>query len=237
MTRHTTVNVGRGRLTAQRSAFGKARATNGARGIVGWQEIGESDGPVNEPATLRKAFPRPVWRTAATAVRTPVTWNRVAWECLGVEREKVMRGIDGVSPARYVVIVRLRHRATGRLLTRINTHTVAGAFNGSTDRHESRRREGWDQHWARLCEIVQEEAATGADIVVSGDFNRQRPALPVEDLHPRAVLAAKSHTDHLIAVPAAGRHAVVEKVRRTPLGVDFHVVLSARIRFNRKAPR
>ncbi|GAA4075804.1 hypothetical protein ACFFOS_27940 [Nocardioides kongjuensis] len=237
MTRHTTVNVGRGRPAAQRHAFGKVRATNGRRGIVGWQEIGESDGPVDEAAALRAAFPRPTWRTAAMAIRTPVTWNQLAWECLSVEREKVMRGIDHVSPARYVVIVRLRHRVTGQLLTRINTHTVAGAFNGSTDRLESSRRQGWQQHWTRLCEIVQEEAATGADVVVSGDFNRQRPALPIKELHPRAVLAARSHTDHLIAVPASGHHVVVDKVHRTPLGVDFHIALSARIRFNRKAPR
>jgi exonuclease III len=231
VTRHTTANIGRGRPAAQRDAFERVLDLNGRQGIVGWQEIGESDGPVNEPGRLRRAFRRAVWRTAAMTVRTPVTWNRLTWQCLGVELVKVMKGIDRVSPARYVVIVRLKHRRTGRLLTRINTHTVAGAFNGTTDRHEPRRREGWEHHWEELQEIVEQEAATGADIVISGDFNRQHPPLPIHELHPRAVLAAKSHTDHLIAVPAAGHRAVVDQVRRATVGIDFHVGLSARIRF------
>lgn len=231
MTRHTTANIGRGRPAAQRGAFALIRALNGLLGIIGWQEIGESDGPVDEPGRLRRIFRRAVWRTAGMAVRTPVTWNRTIWRCLSVERVKVMKGIDRVSPARYVVIVRLQHRVTGRLLTRINTHTVAGAFNGSTDRLESRRRQGWEHHWEELQEIATQEAETGADVVISGDFNRQRPPLPINELHPRARLAAKSHTDYLIAIPAAGHRVVVDKVERATVGIDFHVGLSARIRF------
>lgn len=231
MTRHTTANIGRGRPAVQRGAFALILALNGLFGIIGWQEIGESDGPIDEPGRLRRVFRRAIWRTAAMAVRTPVTWNRRVWSCLGVERVKVMAGIDRVSPARYVVIVRLKHRVTGRLLTRINTHTVAGAFNGSTDRLESRRRAGWEHHWKELQEIAAQEAETGADVVISGDFNRQHPPLPIDELHPRAVLAAKAHTDHLIAIPAAGHRAVVDKVERATVGIDFHVGLSARIRF------
>lgn len=235
MSRHTTANVGRGRPGAQRAAFGKVRATNGGRGIVGWQEIGEGDGRADEPAALRAAFPRTVWRTAAVATKAPVTWNRAVWACLGVERVKVMRGIPGVSPARYVVIVRLQHRITRRRLTRINTHTVAGAFNGTTDRREADRRTGWHQHWADLVEIVAQEAATGADIVLGGDFNRQHPALPIHELHPRAELVARAHTDYLIAIPAPGHRASINKVHRHALGIDFHVALSANIRFPKES--
>lgn len=237
MSRHTTANVGRGRPDAQRKAFAKVRTTNGGRGIVGWQEIGEGDGPVNEPAALRQAFPRKTWRTAAVATRTPITWNRTVWACLGVERVKVMKGIPGVSPARYVVIVRLQHRITRRRLTRINTHTVAAAFNGTTDRLEADRRDGWEHHWDELVEIVREEAATGADVVASGDFNRQRPPLPIHELHLRAVKVAQSHTDYLIAIPAHGRRVAVSKIRRHTLGIDFHLALSASIRFPKETPR
>lgn len=235
MTRHATVNVGRGRPDAQVGVFAKVRATTGRRVIVGWQEIGEGDGSVDELAALRAAFPRRTWRTAAVATRAPVTWNRTIWACLGVERVKVMKGIPGVSPARHVVIVRLQHRVTGRRVTRINTHTVAGAWNGKQDRHEARRREGWTAHWAELVEVVHQEAAAGPDIVVSGDFNRQRPLLPIHELHPRAMLVARSHTDYLIAIPAHGRRAAVSKIRRAPIGVDFHLALSASIRFPKES--
>lgn len=237
MTRHVTVNNGRGRPAAQRRVFGRIRSLIGRLGIIGWQEIGESDGPVDEPAALRKAFPRAIWRTAAMFTHTPITWNRLAWKCLGVETAKVMSGIPGVSPARYVVVVRLQRRIGRRRLTRINTHTVAGAWNGTTDRFEQRRREGWQAHWAQLCQTVRDEEATGVDVVVSLDANRQHPPLPIEELHPRAVLAARAFTDHLIAIPAEGHKVVADRVKQTPLGVDFHRGLSVRIRFPKKENR
>ena len=237
MTHHATANVGRGRPTAQLAAYGRVRDAVG-RGMTGWQEVGEGDGRgVDEPAALRKAFPRPRWRTAAVASRCPITWDRLLWACLDAERIRVIDGIPGVSPARWVVVVRLQHRFTGRRLTRINTHTVAGAWNGRWDREERRRRKGWRQHWTALCEIVAAEAGPDVDVVLSLDANRQRPALPIHELHPRAVLAGRTHTDHLIAIPAPGRRVVVDQVRTLPLGVDFHAGLIARIRFPHKESR
>lgn len=234
MTRHATTNVGRGRRAAQLAAYGRVCTALG-RGIASWQEVGEGDGRgVDEPAALRAAFPRARWRTAAIASRCPVTWDRLVWRCVDVERIRVMDGIAGVTPARWVVVVRLERRGTGRRLTRINTHLVAGAWNSRRDRMERRRREGWEQHWSALREIVAAEAGTGVDVVISGDFNRQQPALPYSELHPRAVLAARAHTDYLIAIPAPGRRVVVDQVRKVAIGVDFHVGLIARIRFPRK---
>ena len=235
MSRHSTVNVGRGRPAAQLRAFALVLALIGRAGIIGWQEIGEGDGPVDEPGALRMAFRRAVWRTAAMRTRTPITWNRLVWRCLGVEVIKVMAGIPGVSPARYVVIVRLARRVSGRRLTRINTHLVAGAFNGKEDRLEQRRRKGWEKHWKALCEIAAQEAGAGVDVVLSFDGNRQQPALPVHELHPRAELVARAHTDYLVAIPAPSCRVAASRVRRTPLGIDFHQALSASIRFPKES--
>lgn len=235
MSRHVFANVGRGDLADQRSAFGLVRRALGRKAVYRWAEVGEADGQVNELGALQRAFRRLLWRVLATATHVPVCVRRSAlWKVESVDVIPAMEGIARISPRRHIVVVRRRRRLhRGRRRAEVNTHTVAGAFNGRQDREEQRRRSGWDRHWGLLILVVDKLHREGYDTTVGGDFNRQG-GFP--ELHPAARLVAVRVTDRIYAVPGPGRQVEVLREGAVPIGIDFHAAIFADLRY-RKAAR
>lgn len=238
MSRRIFANVGRGRPRRQRRAFRRIFRRLVERGrhrgaIVSYAEIGEADRGVNEPRRLRRVFRAIWWRRVGVKRRCPVVIGRLWWRVEDVETIRVVRGVAGAWPGRFLVVVRHRRRF-GRRRNRhpeatVNTHFVPGAFNGKRDRHEKARDRAWEQHWGGLVDVVSElRDDEGRDVTVTADVNRQgRFAHP----HPAAVLAHVNATDRIYAVPAPGREAVVKGKGALLLGIDFHRAIYANVSY------
>lgn len=127
-----TANVGRHSTTPETgAAMERVRTISGGRAIVGWQEIDEANSPVNEHALLQRIYPAPsAYHHIAFQYRVPVTRPRGTW---AVDRVRVLPGSPGIpriSPERKIIVAEMRHAGSGRSQVVVNTHFVAGAWNG-----------------------------------------------------------------------------------------------------------
>ncbi len=231
MSRRIFANVGRGRPARQRRSFRRILRRLVERGrhrgaVVSYAEIGEADRGVNEPGRLRRVFRAIWWRRVGVRRRCPVVLSRLWWRIEDVETIRVVRGVAGAWPGRFLVVVRHRRRFGRRRHPEatVNTHFVPGAFNGKRDRHERERLRAWQQHWSELEDVIRELRDEGRDVTVTADVNRQgRFAAP----HPAAELIHVHATDRIYAVPAPGREVVVRDKGSMPLGIDFHRAIYA----------
>lgn len=136
-------------------------------GIIGWQEV---HGSTHD---LLDAIPRyTTWhpRFDKRAVPLPISWPTRAWTLIhsGVLRTQPA-SVTG--PARYIVWVVLRRKATGQVLVRVNTHLVASAWGKWTPLRAGRRQQ-WEHHIKMLKDRVTSLHSAGYPVIVSGDFNR-----------------------------------------------------------------
>lgn len=130
-----TFNIHRGRSPEEILAEARRLARRPDVDVIGWQEA----------FTHRAAFPpllRDGWETAyfdEGARELPVSWRAGALEYVDASQHLMHPGWPGrkrMKPARYVTRVTLRHRASGFLVTVLNTHLAP-------------RTEDWDRpgHW------------------------------------------------------------------------------------------
>lgn len=162
--------------------------------VVGWQE---ADG-------RRKVFSRMRsrgWRTMlfrGPAAEVPISWRVGQFELVSAAQHRMHRGRIRVAdpfPARYVTRVSLRHRATGRTLTVLNTHVnhrttqlrAPGRWRRNANAALARR------HFRQLGRMWLN--TPGRYVVGTGDFNvdfrkesrRRPPGGPSRAFHGRAV--------------------------------------------------
>jgi endonuclease/exonuclease/phosphatase family metal-dependent hydrolase len=103
-------------------------------------------------------------------IPNPISWKNEVWKKENSGFIRTHRGEAGISPNRYITWVKLKNRATGKEVVRINTHLISGAFSGKP--HGEWRREMWHQHMDRLHDLVARFEKKGVAVVVGGDFNR-----------------------------------------------------------------
>ena len=120
----------------------------------------------------------------------PVMWDR-----------RDFRGTGGrsvrIAPASYATVARLRHRATGAPYAVVNVHLVWGTTQ-AVQRLRLAQVRG-------LARAAADERATGARVLVVGDFNvdhavdrrSRRPGLPVRRLGAVGLVAAWDVRDRL----------------------------------------
>lgn len=201
------------------------------RGFIGFAEIDEAD-EADEHAVLSKIFKG--WKSACFSSRVPLMWKSLVWKRTGVIRVEGHPGIKHISPPRLITGATFQHRVfRKRKRAEINGHTVAGAWNADDNAHDDIRRRYWLMYWKHLCELVQDLVEQGHDTTFTGDLNRQRPPIPVEELHKRARIVQHHATDYIIAIPAKGHGVEVLESWDFPLGIDFHKGLAVRLRFPR----
>lgn len=94
--------------------------------IIGWQEI-----ETPEMVAVLKAQPGLEHFTPGGAGgAVPISWRADTFEHVASSSVQVHKGIAHVTPARYVNAVTLRHKATGALIRRVNTHVINGIEDG-----------------------------------------------------------------------------------------------------------
>ena len=138
--------------------------------VVGWNELGTPQLQAlidNSPGWAHYSGP-----TKDSAAVT-ISWRDDIFELVESGYERENRGWAHITPARYILWVLLRHRATGKLYWRINTHVVhhievsglpriIGAITGQNARAK--------HHFARLGYRTQILAAQHP-VLGGGDLN------------------------------------------------------------------
>lgn len=192
-------------LGTHNTLHGRARFTPFAH-VIGWQEVTD---PADRAKLRRQLGPRYrhyIPRDGGAAA-VPISWDRRVFAYLTSRSVKTHGGKYRVTPSRWINVVHLRHRASGRRLVVVNTHFVSEAFNPGS-RQRAWRLRAWHAHQRELYETLAQIRArrSKASLVVVGDFNRNL-YLPFRGLRltPLKLTRTSHPVDHLYAgAPARG---------------------------------
>lgn len=222
-----TANIGRENLGRREAAIVAVRnslAMEGAedRPLVGWQEIGEGDGDTLERGWINEHFGS-YFRNLHLGDgghRVPISAPR-AYDVLQQRVTPVHGGKEGVSPNRVITDVLLAAADDPALkFAFVNTHFVAGAWNGETDPYEEWRDEMWGIHFDKLRVVMDHWHDRGYPVIWTGDTNRN----PMPKLYPaKEIRAFSGGIDQIGWVP--GSNGVEIRLRNTktvPMDVDGH---------------
>jgi endonuclease/exonuclease/phosphatase family metal-dependent hydrolase len=118
-----TMNLFRQNTPAQAAADARRLTSHPQVDVVGWQEADRSGGALRGiPGWTTKTF-----RLGSGISELAVSWRSAEFRLLSARQHKVALGLswrEGRYPfdARHVAVVRLQHRASGRILTVLDTH-------------------------------------------------------------------------------------------------------------------
>ena len=103
-------------------------------------------------------------------VAIPIVWNRARFRMIDAHTVKVHGAEAGVTPARFINVVRLREVATGKVFGFINTHTIAQASRDAqaTDMHRIPRLR---RHLRMLRHEIIALFGSTEHVFASGDLN------------------------------------------------------------------
>ncbi|WP_255946557.1 hypothetical protein [Streptomyces odontomachi] len=167
-----SANIGRKNLGARKDAIHDVRyCDSGHRPLVGWQEIREGDGDNQEPADIAtyfgSAYQKPFLHDDK-AYREPLCVP-TPWKIVARTRTFVHGGIAGVTPSRWINEVVVRHTSHPTLeFALINTHYIAGAYNGG---RKPALRDKWDLHKQKHKARVLAHHQAGRLVIWTADTN------------------------------------------------------------------
>lgn len=182
--------------------------------LVGFQELRAPGG--------QRAVRRGLRRRAAYGWRDggecPQAFAKATFEVVRGSRqyqEAVTPGLRGVTPRLPILRVAYRHRNDPRIRFVVySTHLVPLVRRDRPGPdHTGWRRQRWDDHWARLAELVRRDVEEGWTVFVLGDINdRTAPRGKIGELHPSARWLCRSGVDWIV-VAGAGRSCRVRRLR------------------------
>lgn len=152
---------------------------SGVADLVGYSEA-EGDGQRKALASYCRAQGRGLYHPQGSG--NPVSWKRDVWRALPQERGVVevhaKHPTAKYNPARDVVWVGLRHKATGARVLRINVHPVAGATKPEGDTPWGDGLDAWKdwairQYYLAVVAFTAQQLAreTWDAVLLGGDFN------------------------------------------------------------------
>ncbi|TWD84695.1 hypothetical protein FB561_5889 [Kribbella amoyensis] len=220
-----TANIGRKHLGAREAAIRAVRNGDpGTRPVVGWQEIREGD--TGEPAMISRHF-GDAYQNAFlhhdTSYRVPVSVPR-PWQVVNSKATFVHGGIGGVTPPRWINEVVVEHRShAGLKFVLINTHYLAGAYNGEQNPN---LRDEWDLHKLTHRERVMAHHDRGHLVIWTADTNRAGYDKATGQAAERKVFARG--IDRINWLPGNGTVQLdLLGTRTTPMSVDSHEARAA----------
>ncbi|WP_247597549.1 hypothetical protein [Streptomyces sp. RKND-216] len=133
---------------------------------------------------------------------------------------RVHGGKAGVSPHRAVteaVLARVDDPQTRFVF--VNTHYVAGAWNGKDDPHEGWRDDMWGRHFrARRDDVIGHWRSRGFPVIWTGDVNRSPMPLLLPNHEKRAFSRG---IDQIGWVPGTnGTKIRLQRTKTVPMHVD-----------------
>jgi len=168
--RTVSINVKNNPTMPQRQVVHDVRRAAHAGGLIGWQEIG----PGRYFDAIKKLGPG--WghympHDGGLHIPNPISWKKSVWKKEDAGFLRTHHGKAKVSPNRYITWVKLKNRATGETVVRVNTHLVSGAWGEHKPTTEWRRAM-WKQHMEKLDGLVDRFKKQGLPVIIGGDFNR-----------------------------------------------------------------
>lgn len=167
-----TANIGRENPGAREDAIHDVRfCDTGNRPLVGWQEIREGDNDNLECSYIEEyfgdAYANPhLWHDGAYRVPLSVP---APWKIVERGNTFVHGGISGITPPRWINEVVVEHADhPGLQFALINTHYIAGAYNGAQNPN---LRDEWDLHKQRHKERVLAHHQAGRLVIWTADTN------------------------------------------------------------------
>jgi len=165
-----TLNVKSNPEMSQKKVNHDVRKASHTADLIGWNEIS----PKRYFAAIKALGPK--WghympHDGHLRIPNPISWKKSVWKEESSGFVKTHGGKAKVSPNRYITWVKLKNRATGKEVVRMNTHLVSGAWSHH-DGTTAWRRKMWNTHMRKLDHLVKHFEKQGLDVVVGGDFNR-----------------------------------------------------------------
>ncbi|MFW6691378.1 hypothetical protein [Streptomyces sp. MAR4 CNX-425] len=192
--------------------------------LVGWQEIGEGDGDNREPRWINQYFGtayRNIFEYDDSAHRVPMSIPR-AYDILDRRETFVHGGKAGVSPHRVITEAVLARADDPKVrFVFVNTHYVAGAFNGKQDSYEAWRDDMWRRHFRKhRDDVLGHWRARGFPVIWTGDVNRSPMPLLLPNYEKRAF---RRGIDQIGWVPGTnGTQLRLRWTKTVPMYVDGH---------------
>lgn len=165
-----SINVKSNPVMPQSSVVHDVKQAAKQAGLIGWQEIGPSryfDAIENLGPKWAHYMPR----DGKKRIPIPISWDKEQWQRKDAGFLRTHNGLAKVSPHRHISWVKLRNKATGQDVVRINTHLVSGAWSSPKPTTEWRRKM-WNIHMDKLENLVAKFQKQGLNVIVGGDFNR-----------------------------------------------------------------
>ncbi len=165
-----TANIGRKHLDAREAAIRAVRGGDpGHRPFVGWQEIGEGDS--GEVPMITRYFGgkyRNAFLRDPKSFRVPISVP-APWKLVNSKQTFVHGGIADVTPPRFINEVVVEHTAhPGLKFALINSHYIAGAYNGNNNPN---LRDEWQLHKQLHRERVIAHHNNGHLVIWTADTN------------------------------------------------------------------
>lgn len=119
-----------------------------------------------------------------------VSWRRSVFEQVGTPRARRLHGsgrglgLPFATPRRFVLVVRLRHRATGRVFTVLVTWLINSWRPFRRDAHTALREELAQKSMTVVDDEAAAAEARGDLVVLLGDLNSVRANFDFHDLRP-----------------------------------------------------
>lgn len=156
---------------SQQKVVHDVRKASHQAGLIGWNEIS----PKRYFDAIKQLGPE--WNhymphDGGLRIPNPISWKKSVWKKEDAGFVKTHNGKAHVSPNRYITWVKLKHRASGKEVVRINTHLVSGGWSKGQRPTTAWRREMWHEHIRKLEHLVHHFEKQGLDVIVGGDFNR-----------------------------------------------------------------
>lgn len=141
--------------------------------VIGWQEAKSPSFRQLNQQYVARGWDTWRWPDADGPIQLALSWRSATFALLGVEFHRMHSGgyprqTDDPFPARWVVVARLRHLASGRTLTLLDTHLNQHIETGDhfEDNLNARRAKVHLRKLARLW-----DSAPGDLVVGTGDYN------------------------------------------------------------------
>jgi hypothetical protein len=137
--------------------------------VVGWQEIV----PDSYIKAVKEALPcdwRTAWGGSESKTGCPISYDSTVWEYVEQQVHDLHKGVKGISPNRFILVLILRHRASGIEFAFTNKHYIAGAWNNKRSRKDVRQRM-WREANRNDRKLTKKLLKRGCVVVGLGDYN------------------------------------------------------------------
>lgn len=165
------INVKSNPLMSQARVRHDVKKASKQAGLIGWNEISPKR-YFSAIRSLGKDWGHYMPKDGGLRIPNPISWKKSEWKAEASGFMKTHGGKAKVSPNRYITWVKLKNKATGEEVVRMNTHLVSGAWSKGPKKAKAWRQKMWKIHMQKLDKLVERFEKKGMKVIVGGDFNR-----------------------------------------------------------------